>query len=47
MHEDNLKSTKIWRARTIQVSYTGGKPGMSFKIGQDHASVDWKRNCVT
>ena len=31
MDEVYLISTKIWRARTLQVFYTRGKPGMSFK----------------
>ena len=47
MDEDFLSSTKMWRARTLQVFYTRGTPGMSFERGRDHASVDWKRNCVT
>ena len=47
MDEDYLISTEMWRARTLQVFYTRGTPGMSLERGRDYASVDWKRNCVT
>ena len=47
MDEDYLISTKMWPARTLQVFYTCGTPGMSFERGRDPTSVDWKRNCVT
>ena len=40
MDEDYLISTKMLRARTLQVFYTRGTPGMSFERGRDHASVD-------
>ena len=40
MHEDHLISRKMLLARTFQVFYTRGTPGMSFKKGRDHASVD-------
>ena len=47
MDEDYLISTKMWRARILQVFYTRKTFGMSFKRGRDDTFVDWKRNCVT
>ena len=47
LEENYSISTKMWRARTLQVFYTRGTPGMLFKRGPDHACVDWKRNSVT
>ena len=40
MDEDYLISTKMLRARTLQLFYTRETPGMSFERGRDHASVD-------
>ena len=34
MDEHYLISTKMWRARTLQVFYMRGTPGMSFKEGE-------------
>ena len=34
MHEDHLTSKKMELARTFQVFYTRGTPGMSFKKGE-------------
>ena len=40
MDEDYLISTTMCRARTLQAFYTRVTPGMSFKRGRDHATVD-------